>query len=67
MARKRDGYEGLVGPHVIGDRNDDGRRTLDFFLLNNAAIINIFNEHQEPLSGPGMGGTRRSWDIQEDR
>ena len=47
VGRERDGYEGVVGAHGIGDRNDDGRRVLDFCLLNDAAIMNTFYQHQE--------------------
>lgn len=45
--RERDGFEGVIGAHIIGDKNDNGRRILDSCLLNNAAIMNTFYELQE--------------------
>ena len=62
VGRERDGYEGVVGAQSIGDRNDDGRRILDFCLVNNAAIMNTFYEQQELHKWTWYG-----WNLEELR
>ena len=43
----REGYEGVLGAYGIGDRNDDGRRILDFCLINDLSVMNTFYMHRE--------------------
>ena len=39
-------YEGNIGAHSIGNRNEGGQRLLDFAQVNNLQIMNTFFQHR---------------------
>ena len=41
-------YETVLGIHSIGNRNEEGKRILDFAVVNNLCIMNTFYQHREP-------------------
>ena len=43
----RDNVETVVGAFGIGDRNEGGRRIIDYGLLNGLAIMNTFFKHRD--------------------
>ena len=47
IGTKRRNLEIVVGEHSIGERNEDGKRTVDIAVVNNIAIMNNFYEHME--------------------
>ena len=40
-------YEANIGHHSIGERNEAGKRVLDFAKVNNFQIMNTFYQHRE--------------------
>ena len=40
-------YETVLGIHSIGNRNEEGKRILDFAVVNNLCILNTFYQHRE--------------------
>ena len=46
IGQDRAGYERVIGHHVIGGRNAEGLRILDFANLNHMSIMNTFYQHQ---------------------
>ena len=39
-------YETVLGIHSIGNRNEEGKRILDFAVVNNLCIMNTFYQHR---------------------
>ena len=46
IGQDRAGYERVIGHHVIGGRNAEGLRVLDFANLNHMSNMNTFYQHQ---------------------
>ena len=40
-------YETVLGIHSIANRNEEGKRILDFAVVNNLCIMNTFYQHRE--------------------
>ena len=40
-------YESILGIHSIGNRSEEGKRILDFAVVNNLCIMNTFYKHRE--------------------
>ena len=40
-------YETVLGIHSIGNRNEEGKRILDFAVVNNLCIMNAFYQYRE--------------------
>ena len=47
IGTQRGNLEKVLGEHCIEDRNEDGRRIVDFAIINSMAIINTVYEHRE--------------------
>lgn len=43
----RRSYEQNIGVHGAGERNEEGKRVLDFAAINNLSIMNTYYEHRE--------------------
>ena len=39
-------YEEIIGAHSIGNRNEDGKRILDFAIVNSLSVMNTFFQHR---------------------
>ena len=39
--------ETVLGTHSIGNRNEEGKRILDFAVVNNLCIMDAFYQHRE--------------------
>ena len=47
VGKVRTGYEDILGPHGVGDRNDEGEALLDFCLRNKMCLANTWFEKQQ--------------------
>ena len=47
VGTERDGYEDIIGPHSVGNRNPEGDRIISFALVNRLSIMNTFFRHRD--------------------
>ena len=66
VGTERDGYEDIIGPHSVGNRNPERDRIISFALVNRLSIMNTFFGTEIVISGRGIDGAQRGRDIQTD-
>jgi len=47
VGTERGGYQNIIGPHGIGNKNVEGDRIINFAVINRLSIMNTFYQHRD--------------------